>query len=141
MRVVLDTNVWVSAFLNPLGGPGRLLELAASGRLHAVTTAHLWGELGRVVSEAKIRSLLEAHGTWEFVHQLVDQPPGIECVDSETPSARWVVDDPDDDWVVQAAVTARADLIVSGDQHLLQLGAAKGIRIVSPRDALPLLAE
>ncbi len=44
--------------------------------------------------------------------------------------------DPEDDHVIAAAVTAEADLIVSGDRHLLTLGAHQGIGIVAPAEAL-----
>jgi predicted nucleic acid-binding protein len=51
-----------------------------------------------------------------------------------------VIDDPDDDQVLAAAAAAQAELIVSGDRHLLMLGSYQGVRIVSPADALRLLA-
>jgi predicted nucleic acid-binding protein len=41
---------------------------------------------------------------------------------------------PDDNWVIQCALTAKADRIVSGDKPLLQLKAVEGVNIVSPRD-------
>jgi len=43
-----------------------------------------------------------------------------------------VPDDPDDDTVLEAALAAAADIVVSGDDHLLRLGEFRGIRIVSP---------
>ncbi|MCF7993431.1 MAG: hypothetical protein K9L88_01135 [Chromatiaceae bacterium] len=51
-----------------------------------------------------------------------------------------VPDDPDDDAIVAAAVTGRADLIVSGDRHLLTLKEHQGIAIVRPRDFLRIVA-
>ena len=47
-----------------------------------------------------------------------------------------IADDPDDDAVLEAAVAAEADWIVSGDVHLLRLGSFRQIRIVSPADLL-----
>ena len=62
---------------------------------------------------------------------------------SVTPATlkRVVPDDPDDDHVIAAAVTANADLNISGDQDLLKLGSYGAIRIVSPATALSLLAS
>jgi predicted nucleic acid-binding protein len=59
-----------------------------------------------------------------------------------TPAAtpRVVADDPDDDHVIAAAIAAQADLIVSGDRHLLTLGAHAGIPIVTPAQALAIIA-
>jgi len=47
--------------------------------------------------------------------------------------------DPADDKFIIAALEARADYIVSGDQHLLELGAYKNIKIVSPREFVEIL--
>jgi len=51
-------------------------------------------------------------------------------------AARAVPDDADDDHVVAAAVAAGADVIVSGDQHLLGVGLYQGIQILRPVEAL-----
>jgi predicted nucleic acid-binding protein len=48
--------------------------------------------------------------------------------------------DADDDHVIAAAVAAEADLIVSGDHHLLDLGSHQGIRILTPAAALAIIA-
>jgi predicted nucleic acid-binding protein len=65
----------------------------------------------------------------------------LDAVILVTPSAtpRAVADDPDDDHVVAAAVEARADLIVSGDRHLLALHRYRGIRVVMPIEALAII--
>ncbi len=55
---------------------------------------------------------------------------------------RVVAGDADDDQVVAAAITARVDLIVSGDKHLLGLGSDyQGIRIVTPTEAIQLIGS
>ncbi|MCC6659090.1 MAG: putative toxin-antitoxin system toxin component, PIN family [Rhodocyclaceae bacterium] len=57
---------------------------------------------------------------------------------AQTP--RVVANDADDDHVLACALAAQADLIVSGDKHLLGLGGAyQGIRIASPAEAVQLL--
>lgn len=60
-------------------------------------------------------------------------PINVPCV---------IVDDPDDDHVLACAVTAQADLIVSGDKHLHSLGGQyQGIRIVSAAVAIQMIAR
>jgi predicted nucleic acid-binding protein len=49
-------------------------------------------------------------------------------------SVREVADDPDDDRILECAVAGHADIIVSGDQHLLRLKSFRGISVVSPTD-------
>ncbi len=60
---------------------------------------------------------------------------------SLTGQTGWVPDDPDDDKFVDAAVVGNADIIVSGDQHLLQLSTLQGIAVMSPSAFLDRLAR
>ncbi|MCR4304158.1 MAG: PIN domain-containing protein [Gallionella sp.] len=55
------------------------------------------------------------------------------------PIAPMILDDPDDDHVLACALTAQADLIVSGDRHLLGLKTYQGIRIVTASEALQII--
>jgi predicted nucleic acid-binding protein len=52
---------------------------------------------------------------------------------------RVVPDDPDDDHVIACAMAARADVIVSGDKHLLNLREYQGMRMVTPAQAVQLI--
>ena len=58
----------------------------------------------------------------------------VTLVASVEPTSNWLPKDPDDDWVIRCALTAKADRIVSGDKPLLELKAVEGVKIVSPRD-------
>lgn len=72
---------------------------------------------------------------------LADYVEAIELVEpAKVP--RIVVGDADDDQVIAAAITAHADLIVSGDRkHLLPLGSHQGIDIIDAAEALRLIAS
>jgi predicted nucleic acid-binding protein len=61
---------------------------------------------------------------------------GLAVSVSPESAPRVVAADPDDDQVIAAAVAAKADLVVSGDRHLLDFGARGSIRIISPAEAL-----
>jgi len=60
---------------------------------------------------------------------------GIEVV-TPTFVPAVIITDPDDDQVIAAAIAGRADLVVSGDRDLLDLGSYEDIRILNPADAL-----
>jgi predicted nucleic acid-binding protein len=53
-----------------------------------------------------------------------------------SPTAKWVAADPDDDWVVQCALTARAERIVSGDRALLAVQRVEDVGVVTARQLL-----
>jgi putative PIN family toxin of toxin-antitoxin system len=134
MRVVLDTNVVVSALIWG-GTPFRLVQAATAGDIELYTSPVLLAELREVLSREPLAGRLVAQ------RSSVEAAIGLygELAISVSPLAapRTVPGDADDDHVVAAAVAARADLIVSGDRHLLDLGGEyQGIRIVSPAQAV-----
>ncbi len=71
MRVVIDTNVWVSGLLKPANPPGQVLKAIYDKRVVAVSSAHLWAELQRAVSYGSVRRVLERDGVWPHVQRCV----------------------------------------------------------------------
>jgi putative PIN family toxin of toxin-antitoxin system len=126
MRIVADTNVIVSALV--FGGlPRRVLEFAQIGRCELFYSEAIQVEVRRVLrekfdwSEPKVNTVLPT--LWNI---------GTLVVPRNRISA--VSEDPDDDRILECALSARASYVVSGDRHLLRLGAYKSISIVSPRE-------
>ena len=135
MRIVLDTNVVMSALLWR-GTPYRLLEAIgqrSSSQLYSSTA--LLEELTDVLTRpSAIKRLALIEKTAATV--LADYVELIELV-APTTVPRVVPGDVDDDQVIAAAVAAQANLIVSGDRkHLLPLGSHAGIAIVDVAQAL-----
>ncbi len=134
MRIVLDTNVTVSALLWR-GTPYRLVETIRRQRQdHLFTSPSLLEELANILTRpfaVKRLALLGLTGE----NLLADYAGFAEMVTPRTVPA-VVIADPDDDQVIAAAIAARADIIASGDRHLLSLGTYQGIRILRPAEML-----
>ena len=125
MRIVCDTNVIVSGML--FGGHSRdILTAIAQGRVEAFTTPALLNELREVLLRRKFRLSLERV---DVAMELVRE--SFACVESSA-TLSVIADDPDDNRVVEAALASRARVIVSGDNHLLSLGAWRTITVLSP---------
>jgi putative PIN family toxin of toxin-antitoxin system len=122
VRVVLDTNILISAFVFPGGPPEDVLRAALEGRIELVTSPPLLAEFGRVLS---------SKFGWEpaFAEEAVVQVARIGVVVRPKERVNEIADDPDDDRVLEAASSARADVIVSGDRHLLSLRTWRGIEV------------
>jgi uncharacterized protein len=125
VRLVVDTNVLVSALIFPGGAPEGVYRLALEGRVELVTSRPLLAELGRVLtakfgwaperSEAEIAELVQVAEIVAPQHKLAE----IEA-------------DPADNRVLEAATEGRAEAIVSGDRHLLALEQWRGVVVQTP---------
>ncbi len=129
MKVVVDTNVLVSALVFPGGVPEQVYRLAIEGRITLVTSPPLLAELGRV--------LTQKFG-WQddYVRTALAQIVRIGEIVEPLERVSIIADDPDDDRVLEAAQTAGAAVIVSGDRHLLSLGHWGEVAILSPAEFL-----
>ena len=127
-RVVLDTNVWVSAFLYG-GKPAELIHLAFRNEILVVTSPALKAELERVLIE-KFRF------PRVIVESILAELSALSSLSYPAEKLSVVIDDPADDRVLECAANAKADAIVSGDKHLLNIKIFRGIPILSPNDFL-----
>lgn len=128
MKLVLDTNVLVSGIF--FGGvPGRVLTAWSVGEVDLVLSPAIVDEYRRVGAALAIRHA-ERGAALEPVLALLVMNAAI--VDAP-PLTERVSEDPSDDIFFAAAVASRARLIVSGDQHLLQVSGWRGITVLTPR--------
>jgi uncharacterized protein len=133
MRAVADTNVVVSGLLWP-GPPRQILDLARTGQAELFTSPTLLAELEDVLSRRKFIRRLELAGVG--LQTLVQGYAALARVILPDEVPPIIVEDPDDDEVLACALAARAEVIVSGDSHLLRLAEYQGIRIVRPMELL-----
>ena len=140
MRIVLDTNVVLSALLWR-GTPHHLLAaIGQHSSIQLYSSTALLEELADVLARPSATKRLALIGR-SVRDVLTDYIEAIELVEPAS-MPRVVVDDVDDDQVIiAAAVAARAELIVSGDRkHLLPLGSHQGIDIVDAAEAVRRIA-
>ena len=129
-RVVLDTNVWLSALLFPRGTCDQLLKALRSRRVSLWTSAVLLEEARGILCHKFDHTAHEAE-------RVIDTIRAMATLIEPTERLDVVKRDPPDNRVLECAVAAQADRIISGDTRDLQpLGAFRGIPIVSPRAAL-----
>jgi len=127
IRAVLDTNVYVAALLSRDGSPARLVRALGEGLFDAVVCPRLLDELRGVLHRPKIAERVDADTAERFIDWLrrvaITVPdPGV---------IRAISPDPDDDYLIALALIGRAEVIVSGDAHLLGLTDSKP-RTLSP---------
>jgi putative PIN family toxin of toxin-antitoxin system len=138
VRLVLDTNTVISGLL--WNGPPRgLLDAAISGTVDIYTSAVMLAELREVLAYPRLAKRLAASG--ETVDQQVAQFMALAHLTAPAAIAGAVLADPDDDHVIACALAAQADVIVSGDAHLLNLKHYQGMRIIGAAEALRSLVQ
>lgn len=129
MRVVLDTNVLISGVI-ATGTPHKVLVAGYSGEYQIVVSVPTLSEFRETLQKYPDRFGLDEEEIQEEVETLRYYAEFVEPDESY----RVVDADPDDDKFFEAAVAGHADYIVSGDQHLLDVGSFREIEVVTPRE-------
>jgi putative PIN family toxin of toxin-antitoxin system len=133
MKIVLDTNTVISGFFWK-GAPRQVLDLARSGIFTIVTSPDLLSELANVLGREKFSSRLEQAGT--TVEELVLGYAALAKTVRPNKIVAVIKADPDDDKVLACAKVAKAEIITSGDSHLLNLSEYEGIKIMTANQLL-----
>lgn len=136
MRVVLDTNVIISAFLwqkslKPIYSAVR------QGKITPCFNQATWQELQRALLYKKLaEQLAKVNIKPEDITKLLVSRSRFSISRSKT---TVIKDDPSDNYFIDCVLSSRASLVVSGDRHLLQLKKFRGVEVVSPKDFLAIL--
>jgi putative PIN family toxin of toxin-antitoxin system len=127
MRLILDTNILLSALLSPLGAPAQLLDAWERKKYELVACDALIAELLDVAARPFFRARLRA-GAAELLAAGV-RDFSLFCRD--LPSSP-VAPDPKDTYLLALAEASQADFLVTGDKELLSLQHYKSTRVITP---------
>ena len=133
MRIVLDTNVFISSFFG--GNPRTIINLWKDGRLTLCLSQDIFDEYIEVLRR------LGLDNTPELEELLKLFATGFHIVFTTRTPEIHVVTDPDDDKFIACALALKAGCVVSGDKALVDVRLYQGIRIVTPREFLEIMED
>jgi putative PIN family toxin of toxin-antitoxin system len=130
LKVVLDTNVYISAILFG-GNCEEILKLAAQKLFEVVASKGIIDEIKSVLKE-------KFYWTDKQITEVVKYIREIATVINPEIPLSIIKEDPADNKIIECAVSLNATYIVTGDKHLLSIKEYEGIKIVSPVEFLRL---
>jgi uncharacterized protein len=133
MRVVVDTNVWISALLWG-GQPDRISQLAELKQIKAISSEEIFTEFSEILQKAKFQKRLNQLGfTADEVTIMAKRLMTFVVIEEIlVPELR----DPKDQMILATAIAGNANVIISGDKDLLTLHSFRDISVFSPFEFL-----
>ena len=138
LRIVLDSSVFVSAFLAKTGAAARVLDMALTDRVHLVVSETIIAETGKVLltyDRLRQRYTYTDDDVQGFCAKLGE----VFTLLTGFPPLTGICRDPNDDMVLACALAAEAIYLVTRDKDLLVLQCYEGVAIVTPEALLALL--
>ena len=132
-RVVVDTNVWLSAALSPAGAPSQALRRVLAYGV-PVFSQPTFAELEARIWKPKFDRYLTMQARQEILHDARALGHWVEIFPSI--SAQRYSRDEDDDKFIHTALAGAAKWLITGDLDLLSIEADSGVRIIAPAQAL-----
>lgn len=140
LRVVFDTNVIVSGFLSRKGVPAELLNAWRARRFLLLSSSAIVAEVRTVMQYPRIRHKYHLSDD-EIEQTLALLEHDALLVTGDASVAGSVPNDPQDEMFLACALDGQAEVIVSGDHHLLDLGIFQNIPIITARQFLDRLKQ
>ena len=129
MKVVIDTNIFVSSFFG--GNPRNIIDLWRNGNITLCLSKYILDEYFEVLQ----RLGLGNKGEIEELLYLFAKRFNI-LFTTKTPKINAVKDDPDDNKFIECAVALKADVIITGDKAIKAIKEYMGIKILTPQEFL-----
>lgn len=137
MRAVLDTNTFISAFINNEGLPYQAIELWFNRKYNIVTSEWQIEELRDVSRRKRVKPIVTPHAIGRFINLL--RTKGI--IVEDLPEVDYSPD-PKDNPILATGIAGQVQYIVSGDRkHMLDLKKVQGIPIVTVRKFVGMFAN
>jgi putative PIN family toxin of toxin-antitoxin system len=129
MKVVIDTNIFVSSFFG--GNPRKIIDLWKNGSISLCLSKDILEEYLDVLQRVGLKEE-------EEIKELLSLfAKGVNIVfTTRTPQIRVVKDDPDDDKFIECAIALKAEVIITEDKALKAMGEYMGIKILTPQQFL-----
>lgn len=130
MRIVLDTNIYVSNLISDKGNPAKIVRWWLEGEFDVLVSQPIIDETLRVTGYERIQKkyVRVRENRLEFAVLISEQAVWIEPKEK----LDVVVSDESDNRYIECAVAGNAQYIITGDDHLLDLREYEDIRIVTP---------
>ncbi len=137
IRIVLDTNVWVSIFTKKALSR-EFTRVFADEKVQVFISKEILNEISKVLVYPKLAELFKRAGTHprEILKTIVENSTPVK----PKRRVKIIKEDPADNRILECALEANCDFIVSGDKHLLRLRKFKRTRILSPREFVELIS-
>ena len=130
MRVVIDTNILVSALIAPAGKPAAIIDAWLDGEFTLLTCATHVEELRVTLHKPRVAHLIKPYNAGRLVNQVRQLAEDVDPLPRVERSS-----DPTDDFLLSLSEGGKADYLVTGDKSgLLALGRHKTTRIVSAKE-------
>ncbi len=134
MKIVVDANLFVSGLIKPNSNPGKILDLIKQNQIELILSPAIIKEIKRILLYPKLqkyhrKTAQEIDAYFEDILMFAWIVEGEEIIDI-------IKADPSDNKYLACAYEGEADYIVSGDHHLLDIGAYEGIEILKAKSFL-----
>ena len=133
LKLVIDTNILISAALSPQGAPAKLVQVALAHHRLVFSQATL-DELRTRLYRPKFDRYISLEARERLLH---DFNASAHWVDIGEPAV--YCRDRDDDKFIETALKAQANYLISGDSDLLEVAALPDVQIISVQQALVVL--
>jgi uncharacterized protein len=130
MRLVLDTNIYVSNLISEKGNPAKIVRWWLEGEFDVLVSQPIIDEILRVSGYERIQKKYAQvrENRLEYAALIAEQALWIEPQEK----LDVIAADESDNRYVECAVAGGAQYIITGDEHLLELGEYGGIRVLTP---------